>query len=72
MNKVDHVFKTSVQTYEEVSLLKPHINMFLGHSNWNFDLGDCDRVFRVEGAVETIPSLVAFFHAFGVACEELV
>ena len=41
------VFKTSVQSYENVDRLKPHLDALAGQGKWNFALDDCDRILRI-------------------------
>ncbi|MDQ2721586.1 MAG: hypothetical protein M3Z26_17755 [Bacteroidota bacterium] len=39
------VFKTSVT---EAELILPALNKMLKYSKWNFDLQDCDHIFRIQ------------------------
>jgi len=41
------VFKTSVETPENVKTLTPLLDMLVGKDMWNFALDDCDRILRV-------------------------
>lgn len=41
------VFKTSVETGENVKTLAPLLDMLVGKNMWNFALDDCDRILRV-------------------------
>jgi len=66
-----YIFKTSVKTKTQVRKLKPHINEVIPNEKWNFDLGDCDRILRIdsdENIVLRIRDLLSF-HEF--QCEEL-
>lgn len=65
------VFKTSVQNLKEVEYLSPHLNRLLTNSKWNFDLEDCDNIFRVENCVKEANLIVSFFKSFGFECEQL-
>ncbi len=66
-----YVFKTSVNTEIEIQELKPYIDKLFPFSKWNFDLEDCDHIFRIE-MKESIPNLIIFlFKVFDFHCEEL-
>lgn len=65
------VFKTSVQTLKEVEHLRPHINTLVNNTKWNFDLEDCDNIFRVENCWKEVNLIISFFKSFGFDCEEL-
>ena len=65
------VFKTTVNTETEVQELKPYIDKLFPLSKWNFDLEDCDHIFRIE-STENISVLIKFiFKVFDFHCEEL-
>ena len=66
-----YVFKTSVETSEEVRRLKPHLDKLLKGSHWNFDLEDCDKVLRIESRVEIAGPLTQVLRDKGFACEAL-
>ncbi|MFM7853079.1 MAG: hypothetical protein ACKO96_14465 [Flammeovirgaceae bacterium] len=41
------VYKTSVETQQQVLLLKSTLDKLAGVGNWNFALDDTDRILRV-------------------------
>ncbi len=65
------VFKTTVQSNKDVSKLQPYINDIVKDGRWNFDLEDCDKIFRVETDENLNNSLIFLFNANGYSCEEL-
>ena len=65
------VFKTNVQNHIDISLLKPHINKLLKSSAWNFDLDDCDKIFRVELNKNISSEIMFLFHDYGFECRIL-
>ena len=67
-----YVFKTSVKFKKQVQLLKPALDKALQQAAWNFDLEDCDRIFRVEAARNISDEVISLFTQQGYACEELV
>jgi hypothetical protein len=66
-----YVFKTSVQTENEVRLLKPLLDNALAKIDWNFDLEDCDRILRADTPLENPERIVEILNQKGFACEEL-
>jgi hypothetical protein len=65
------VFKTSVQSNENVAKLAPLLNSFAGFNKWNFALDDCDRILRIAAPVNAIEA-IEVLAAQGFDCEELV
>jgi hypothetical protein len=65
------VFKTSVSTFLEVESLKPQLDKQFPNAKWNFDLEDCDNIFRVEGQDICSLTIVELFLKFKFNCEEL-
>jgi hypothetical protein len=65
------VFKTSVKTERDISNLKPCLNELLPQAKWNFDLEDCDKIFRIDGQREISESVIKLLQNNGFACEEL-
>ena len=41
MKKQISIFRTSVNSQNEVRKLKPLLDVIIGSKNWNFDLEDC-------------------------------
>jgi len=66
-----YVFKTSVQTENEVRLLKPYLDTALTELDWNFDLEDCDRILRADTPWEYPERIVEILNQKGFECEEL-
>lgn len=46
-----HVFKTSVDNADQIAMLRPYLDSWLGSGTWNFDLNDCDRILRTPGTI---------------------
>ncbi len=66
-----YVFKTSVQTKKDVKRLKPFLNDMLQQAQWNFDLEDCDRIFRIITLAEISTAVISLLQDNGFECEEL-
>ncbi len=65
------VYRTTVKNNMDISKLQPYIDDIVQDGNWNFDLEDCDKIFRVETNEDLNNSLIFLFNANGYLCEEL-
>ena len=65
------VFKTSVQSIENVKQLKPLLNKSAGRGKWNFALDDCDKILRITSRKLTASQTVQLLAQNGFHCEEL-
>lgn len=66
-----YVFKTTVDTELQVQKLTPYLDKLFPSSKWNFDLEDCDNIFRIESSENILSSIKFLFKVFGFNCEEL-
>lgn len=66
-----YVFKTTVKTKEDILELKPHLDNLFEQTQWNFDLEDCDKIFRVISSTNIVKEIISFFKNTGFNCEEL-
>jgi hypothetical protein len=71
MNMI-YVFKTDVSSVHRAGLLKPELDRLFPHCKWNFDLEDCDNIFRVDSKVYTSDTISAGLHKLGIVHEELL
>jgi len=65
------VFKTSVESSENVSSLTPLLNKLAGNGKWNFALDDCDRILRIASATIHPNDAITLLSRCGFLCEEL-
>ncbi|MEM1339315.1 MAG: hypothetical protein AAF717_19175 [Bacteroidota bacterium] len=66
------VFKTSVTTDKEVRQLSQSLNQLINkNGRWNFDLEDCDNIFRVETQCPDVSAITRLFQNLGFLCEEI-
>lgn len=66
------VFKTSITSNHEIKQLKPVLNSLIAKNGyWNFDLEDCDNIFRVETKTISPHAISQVFKSLGFSCEEL-
>lgn len=66
-----HVFKTSVETRQDIGKLTSRLNGLLKQAKWNFDLDDCDRILRVDGTMDLVHPVIRLLQDMGYDCEEL-
>lgn len=67
-----YVFKTAIKTEKTVKQLTAELNLLLPQAEWNFDLDDCDNIFRVETSrADTKDLILAFMKEKNFFCEEL-
>ena len=66
-----YVFKTSVNTKNQVEKLKPHINTMLPNEKWNFDLEDCDKILRIDSEEDIVLQIIDLLNIHRFHCEEL-
>ena len=65
------IFKTSIPNKRGVKVIEPLLKTLIPDSNWNFDLNDCDKIFRVEKMVAQPEHIIQAFNSHGFECEEL-
>jgi hypothetical protein len=65
------VFKTNVETQEAASSICGSICHRPGISSATFDLDDCDRILRVEGADLDCQHIKSLVEKMGYECEVL-
>ncbi len=66
------VFKTTVINREQVGLLTASLDQLINkNGRWNFDLEDCDNIFRVETDRPDGLTIEMVFKKHGFLCEEL-
>ena len=68
---VVQVFKTNVSEQEHADMLCNLVQNELTVQRANFDLEDCDKIFRVESAVNIDDQVIALLRLYGFKCEEL-
>ena len=66
------VFKTDVDSAEPATRLIGQLQAIFPGSRVNFDLEDCDRVLRVEGADICCKKIIDLLTTEGYQCLELV
>jgi hypothetical protein len=66
------VFKTNVRNKIQAKQIADLLRLAFSDARINFDLGDCDKILRVEGINESnSPVIVADLNRLGFQCEVL-
>jgi len=65
------VFKTNVQCVDESKVIVQRLLGLFPDNKVNFDLEDCDKILRVEGAHVCTDSIIMLLNANGHKCEVL-
>lgn len=65
------VFRTSVRTQAEVTMLRPHIDRMMPQAKWNFDLEDVDNILRIDSNTDIVLVTLHLLNRHHFACEEL-
>lgn len=68
---VVQIFKTNVHEREHADMLCDLVQHELTVQRANFDLEDCDKIFRVESTVNIDHQVIALLRLHGFICEEL-
>ena len=66
-----HVFKTSVQTDEDIKKIKPKLDNLSPNLKWNFDLEDCDNILKIEDSYVSTISIIGLLAESNFECKEL-
>lgn len=66
-----YIFATSVESDQDIQTLKPYLEEQLPDARWNFDLEDCDNIFRVDTPTSKAAAIIELLMEQGYDCEEL-
>ena len=65
------VFKTNIQRKRTAAKVKMELLLLFPECKINFDLDDCDRILRIESAVEVSGKIEEALKLKGFYCEAL-
>jgi hypothetical protein len=71
-NRIVSVFKTLVTNKGLSEKIVKEILLYNYVIACNFDLGDCDKILRIESENEISIKVIALLHNKGLICEELI
>lgn len=65
------IYKTSVPDIYAVARLRPYLDHLVQHSEWTFDLGDIDKVLRIETEHDICQDVMSLLRTNGYYCSQL-
>ncbi|MGY4384178.1 hypothetical protein ACVWYN_001204 [Pedobacter sp. UYP24] len=65
------IFKTSVLDKDELTYVRPLMNILFGEKNWTFAFEDEDKILRVVSSIQCGPVIEEIFRSRGFMCDEL-
>ncbi len=65
------VFKTTVETDDDVKKLKPKLDNLSTSLKWSFDLEDCDNILRIEDSYISPTTIIDLKVESTFECQEL-
>ena len=65
------VFKTNINTLEQIKRTEIILSGRSDIKKWNIDLEDCDKVLRIETSKKEIESVLGILKPYQIYCEEL-
>jgi hypothetical protein len=71
VTNVVQVFRTNVNDPSQAEMLCELVQIDATVQRANFDLDDCDKIFRVESTVNIDEKVIALLRLHGFTCEEL-
>lgn len=66
-----YIFKTNVNSKEDISKIEPKIEKIGSINQWNFDLEDCDKILRIDSTNVVPQAITNLLNTLGFECEEL-
>ena len=65
------IYKTTVEDFYDQAKVKSFMDRIAGKGKWTIDLGDEDKVLRVEHPTDISPAIIAHFSEKGFFCAPL-
>lgn len=66
------VFRTNINTFEQMKQLDAVLSRQSAIRKWNVDMEDCDKVLRIETLQLHVENVIGFLKPHDIYCEELV
>lgn len=66
------IFRTNINTFEQMKQLDAVLSGQSGIRKWNVDMEDCDKVLRIETSLLHVENVIDFLKPHDIHCEELV
>jgi hypothetical protein len=65
------IFRTSVDSSDDLNKLKPYLNALMEDLRWTIDLFDSDKILRVKSTVNKNKEIISIINGLGFDCENL-
>ncbi|MES2591230.1 MAG: hypothetical protein V4608_05045 [Bacteroidota bacterium] len=65
------IFKTNIESEQELKEIEPLFNSNTSFIKWNIDTEDVDKVLRVNSIADNSAEIIATLNKAGYHCEEL-
>jgi hypothetical protein len=65
------IFRTSVDSSDDLNKLKPYLNALMEDLRWTIDLFDSDKILRVKSTVNKNKEIISIVNGLGFDCENL-
>jgi len=65
------IFRTSVESTEDLNKLRPYLNSIMEDLKWTVDLFDSDKILRVISGLNKNQEIIAVVNELGFECENL-
>ena len=65
------IFKTNINTFEQMKRVDTILSHKNGIEKWNVDLEDCDKVLRIETSLLQTENVIKFLKSHDIYCEAL-
>ncbi|XZF14915.1 hypothetical protein ACTHGU_02180 [Chitinophagaceae bacterium MMS25-I14] len=65
------IFKTTVEDTHDQAKVRAFMDRIAGNGKWTIDLGDEDKVLRVEHPSDISPAIMSYFNEKGFFCAPL-
>jgi hypothetical protein len=71
MQTAIHIFKTNINSVEQIKNADSFLSTHTKIEKWNIDLDDCDKVLRIETSPHEINDVIQSLAPFNIYCEVL-
>ena len=66
-----HIFKTNINTLEQIRKADSFLSKHSKIKKWNIDLEDCDKVLKIESSQLETVDIIGSLKPFNIYCEVL-
>ncbi len=66
-----HIFKTNINTIEQIKKVDSFLSRHSKITKWNIDIDDRDKILRIETPAAEINNVIGKLRPFNIYCEVL-